>query len=195
MVKRYTSQQFNFYCFTEDASDIDGDIQILPLLNLNVEKWWNKMVLFNETLVKGKGIFFDLDVVLQEDISVFDTPDRYMKFLPTPWIDLVRLKNDTIGNRQRFCSINSSVLCWDEHTIRQPIYDYFIKHKDKITSVFTGIDSYIEHRFPTQYCLYEPELASSYWNEGYTNTPIILFDGKSEKQDLVDDNRIKELWI
>lgn len=195
MVKRHLSCPFNFHCFTEDDRGIDPFIKILPLPNLDVDKWWNKMVLFDESVVKGSGMFFDLDIVIQSNIDSLFAPDNCMKFLPTPWIDLNQLSIDTIGNKQRFCSINSSVLCWDEKTSRQPIYDYFIKHKEKITTVFTGIDSFIEHRFPSTYCLYESHLASSYWVEGYKNTPLILFDGKKEKQDLSNDKRIERLWI
>ena len=66
-------------------------------------------------------------------------------------MDLKQLDIDTIGNKQRYCSINSSILMWNQITKRHHIWEYFIENKNKIMHIFTGIDSFIEHIFPNDY--------------------------------------------
>lgn len=166
---------FTFHCITDDPIGIDSDITIIPFKPFT-KVWWNKMILFDEERFPS-GMFFDLDIVIQNDITYLYNPGEYMRFLYTYWYDVKTLRDvHTIGNYQRYCSINSSVLCWDVNTKRQHIYDYYIKNKDKIEFVFTGIDSYIEHRFKDDYILYD-DVSSSFYREFDNTKDIILFEG------------------
>jgi len=181
MIKRNYRAAYNLTCITDDKSSIPTWIDTIDMPYLGVEKWWNKMILFNEGFVK-EGVFFDLDIVISNDINNIHKPDQFMRFLKTDWVNLEQLRQDTIGNHQRYCSINSSVLSWDENTKRHHIWEYFIKNVDKITSIFTGIDSFIEHRFPNDYSLY---------NEKLDQIHIFL----DKKQDEVDSEWIRKTWI
>ena len=49
------SMDFTFHCLTENGKDINPEIKILSLPGGNkLEKWWNKMYLFDETIVTQK---------------------------------------------------------------------------------------------------------------------------------------------
>ena len=57
------SDDFTFYCLTENEKGLDKNINILPFPKENkLEKWWNKMYLFDDNIVrqKGENLFLDL---------------------------------------------------------------------------------------------------------------------------------------
>ena len=50
------SQDFHFYCLTENPKGLNDWITVLPFPKGNkLEKWWNKMYLFDENVVRQKG--------------------------------------------------------------------------------------------------------------------------------------------
>ncbi|MBU46509.1 MAG: hypothetical protein CMD28_03680, partial [Flavobacteriales bacterium] len=75
------SSDFTFYCLTENAKGLDESIEVLPFPKDNkLEKWWNKMYLFDDNVVRqtGENLFLDLDVIIQkniDDIVNFDPED------------------------------------------------------------------------------------------------------------------------
>jgi hypothetical protein len=165
--------QQDVICITDDPTGLNCDSIELPKTSV---KWWNKMVLFNEDFIKGPGVFYDLDMAIRKNHDWFQ-PDEYMKFLYTDWLGLKQLKQDTVDKKHKYCSINSSIICWDERTKRNHIWEYYQKHKEKIEFSFSGIDTFIEHRFPNDYNLYDTGLVSSYYKNG-SSGDIILFDGE-----------------
>jgi hypothetical protein len=193
MLKRY-HKDFILHCVTEDSTGINKNVRIIDLPDLGVEKWWNKMVLFKGDFEVTNGIFLDLDLIAQNNLELFYEPSKNMKFLFTDWIDLESLNKVTFGDGYKYCSINSSVLCWDENTEKDHIWEDFISNKNKITFLYKGIDNFIENRH--KYDLYPTGNAYSYWNcnEEYRETAVILFDYKQTKQDEIDKKWIHELW-
>lgn len=73
MVRRNTSRSFRFYCLTDDPSRYAGDIAPIALPP-GLTGWWNKMQLFRPgVLPEGEYLYFDLDVVIVDDIDgLFD---------------------------------------------------------------------------------------------------------------------------
>ena len=156
MISRTFDEPYTSNCIT-DSDTLPKYIKTIKLPDYGLQKWWAKMVLFDEEFIE-EGLFFDLDIVLMSDITELYSPGTYMKFIQTDWVNLKELKEHTIGNRQRYCSINSSVLSWNADTKRNHIWKYFIDNKEKITHIFTGIDSFVEHRFPNDYSVYDKPL-------------------------------------
>jgi len=181
MISRCYDSAYTLNCIT-DSNTLPNYINTIQIPDYGLEKWWAKMVLFDESFV-SEGIFFDLDILLNGNLATLYSPEDRMKFLHTDWVDLDILKQHTIGNKQRYCSINSSVLVWDKDTKRQHIWEYFIENKEKIMHVFTGIDSFIEHRFPNDYTLYDEPL----------DQVTILLDKKQDE--LREEKWIQKIWI
>lgn len=197
MIERTYNGKFELHCVTEDPKDIRSEVNIIPLPDMGLEKWWNKMWLFSDEFPIKSGIFLDLDIILQGEINFLYQPTTYMKFLYTDWIDLDQLKAWTIGDVYKYCSINSSVLCWDESTEKNHIWEHFVGHRDKILKLFKGIDNYIENVHDGTYSLYDEGFAYSYWNcdrEYREDKPVILFDYDTRKQDELKHHWIKRLW-
>ena len=98
--KEFISQDFTFYCLTEKPKGLDKDIKVIPFPNGNkLEKWWNKMYLFDDNVVrqKGENLFFDLAIIIQkniDDIANFD-PEDCLCFGQTHWHDLETQKKET----------------------------------------------------------------------------------------------------
>jgi len=193
MIRRYYPAA-ELYCMTEDPSNINDRIKILPLVDDNLEKWWWKIYLFNEEwMTLDNAVFLDLDLIIQKrfDIEFGDKP----KLLYTDWIDVNQMSKDILTDRYKYCEINSSVLTWNKHTKRHHIWEDFQKNRDKILCLFRGMDNYINNRMKDSYEFLSP-IAHSYWTTGKTwaDVPIILFDYEQAKQDEVDEPWVHAQW-
>ena len=145
------SMDFTFHCLTEDSKDIDSNIKILSLPGGNkLEKWWNKMYLFDETIVtqKGEKMFFDLDTILQkniDDIANFDAEDC-LCFVKTWWHDLDTQYKDTRHVPHKFTDLNSSVLRWNDSLNSNEIIEYFNEYQNQILWYYRGLDNFFYNR-------------------------------------------------
>ncbi len=79
MVARNVTVEFNFFCFTDDKTDIIPQVSCHDLLDIEVpEKHqcspWRKLSLFSPKLgsyAQGKALFLDLDLVIVANIDSF----------------------------------------------------------------------------------------------------------------------------
>ena len=76
MVKRNYDDEFKFYCFTEKENGLDKEVNVIPI-NDDLELWWNKLYYFKEEDL-GQCLAFDLDLIIQKDISPFIKEDFHM---------------------------------------------------------------------------------------------------------------------
>lgn len=186
---------FTLHCITEDATDVNSNVEIIPLPNDNLEKWWWKMWLFNEEwMTLDNAVFLDLDLIIQRPFKlVFE---EKVNFLYTDWIDVNQIHKDILTDRYKYCEINSSILCWNKDTRRHAIWEDFVKFKDRIPVLFKGIDNYINNRHKDKYNLLSKGIAHSYWTTGKTwkDVPVILFDYEQTKQNEIDEPWIHTQW-
>lgn len=142
---------FSFHCLTEDGKDLDPAIKILSFPGGNkYEKWWNKMYLFDETIItqKGEKMFFDLDVILQKNIDAianFD-PEDCLCFVKTWWHDLETQYKDTRHIPHKYTDLNSSVLRWNDSLNSNEITEYFNQYKSQILWYYRGLDNFFYNR-------------------------------------------------
>jgi len=77
MVKRHLTIPHKFICFTDHVKLhklVQGDIEYRKMPFHNYQGWWNKLTLFSpEANLIGTNLFFDLDVVILENIDCFAT--------------------------------------------------------------------------------------------------------------------------
>ncbi|WP_303721225.1 hypothetical protein [Malonomonas rubra] len=80
MIKRNTTKQFNFYCFTDDVEGLSSEIITQPMTSLNVKPEENKYAYRKEAglcdnnlggLNGQRVLYFDLDVVIVDNIDCF----------------------------------------------------------------------------------------------------------------------------
>ena len=66
-----------YFCYTEDKKGIYAAVNIIPCFKKpKLKYWWNKLAMFSKDFpVKGKCLYFDLDMDIKRDPSEFITWD------------------------------------------------------------------------------------------------------------------------
>jgi hypothetical protein len=141
MVKKNYSGPFTFSCCTEDPEDLDLNVQVIKLPEqYDLEKWWWKLwILSEEFPIKGKCLFFDLDTVIQNDITElveFDNKDNLYMLLPQ-W------RRTQLGY-QGITYRNSSVMLWNSITINPDYFNKFIINYDYYILKYNADENFIE---------------------------------------------------
>jgi len=168
------AEQVNITCITNDKMDIPT----VKLPNYSFYGVWWKMLLFNEDFV-GPGQFLDLDVKILRPIDSMFQAQHYMTLLKTDWEDLDQLHANTIGDRYKYCSINSSVMAWNDN--RHDIWLDFYKNHKKIMHLFNGIDTYLEHRHLNRLSFFPKGLVGSYRCNPQANVAVMSYDGEGKQ--------------
>ena len=77
MVKRNTTIDYKFYCFTDLVKihkQVEGDIEFQKFPEDDLQGWWNKMQLFHtNSPLEGTTLYMDLDVCITGNIDCFFT--------------------------------------------------------------------------------------------------------------------------
>jgi hypothetical protein len=80
MVKRHNTQSVNFVCITEDPTDLNPGIQVVPLPEVELTGWWYKPYVFSSKFpITGTLLFLDLDIVIVRNMDHFWThsPNKF----------------------------------------------------------------------------------------------------------------------
>jgi hypothetical protein len=143
MVKRNYNQEFKFWCCTENPTDIRSEVNIIPLHTYDLEKWWWKLWFFSKEFpVKGKCLYFDLDTIIQNNITdlVNYNADNPHFVEGRVWWRNGR-KNGTAYR------INSSVILWDLNNINSKIWENFYPKREYYINKYGSEDNYLEKEF------------------------------------------------
>jgi len=102
MIRRNTSFDFQMYCLTDNPNAYQDPI--IPLrLEPGLEGWWNKMLLFKQNVLpSGNYLYFDLDVVIVDNIDCFF---KFSGFGITR--DFINPDNGLLGGKEYNSSIMS----------------------------------------------------------------------------------------
>ena len=149
--KMHTSKKFRFFCLTEDADNLNDDIEVIPFPENNYyEKWWNKLYLFDKNVVSqtGEKLFLDLDIYLQHNIDpiIDHNPKECLTFVKTHWHDLEQMKIDTKDNPRLFTDLNSSVLRWNDSLDTEKITKFVKDYPDQMFFYYRGLDNLFGHQ-------------------------------------------------
>lgn len=145
MIKRNTSYDIHFYCFTEDSNGLDKDIIIKPLPILNTLKEYQTIHVYRKEAalcddelggLKNERVFyFDLDVVIISNLDeFFDYPENDKFYIINDW----NSKGDRIGQ--------ASCYSWTVGTLGY-VKEYFEKHpKEVVDKFFTASQAYLSSK-------------------------------------------------
>jgi hypothetical protein len=116
-VKRNSTVDFKFWCFTDDATELNQNIEITPLPHGNrLNSWWNKLYLFSRDLPMSRNstvVYIDLDTLIVDNIDHILTAD-YQK--------LTVLRDFYHGLVKSAGRVGSGLMAW-----RHGAYDYVWK--------------------------------------------------------------------
>jgi hypothetical protein len=126
-VKRNTTVDFNFYCFTEDATGIRPEVNILPLPFADkLDSWWNKLAMFSPDLpfIPGTQLFYiDLDTLIVGNID---------KFLLIKTPSMMALRDFYHGVAVSAGLVGSGLMAW-KHGKYSHVWTKFIGNPEKHT--------------------------------------------------------------
>ena len=177
LYKSLAKDGFDYYCYTDDPSGIDPNINIIHIpAKPALKVWWNKLYMFNKDFpLTGKTIFFDLDVYIRSD------PWAILSNINWERLTLVNCSFKThVSDKKKHhfdVKINSSVAAWNaDDPYIHSIWDKFYgPQKDYYLRKYAGIDRFIVHEgfdhtaFPTKFI-------QSYKYSGNKQAPIVTFE-------------------
>ncbi len=118
-IKRNTTVDFKFHCFTEDPVGLHPDIIAHDLPYAHLDGWWNKVYLFSSEIdiPIGETIFYlDLDSLITDNI------DKFLRHRSTI---ITVLRDFYWGLAQTAGQVGSGLMSW-EHGKYTFIWDQFI---------------------------------------------------------------------
>ena len=149
--KKNTSTDFKFFCLTEDSTGLDPEISVIEFPDENYyEKWWNKLYLFDRTVVcqQGEKLFLDLDIHIQKSIDpiIQHDPKDHLTFVRTHWHNLEQMKIDTKDIPYKYTDLNSSVLRWNDNLDVDKITKFVRDYPDQMFFYYRGLDNLFGHQ-------------------------------------------------
>ena len=220
-VNRNCSNFDRFICLTEDPERIDPNVEVFNIPRIDLEICWNKITLFEKTLhdIEGQILFFDLDVVIKDNINEFFDFSPESKFVSiSEWnmdyVDYGMMLNENIkpfnGSAMRFNVGSLSFVAEDFYEKRNSLmeekfYDSALGYNGKVTYhdlmnlppvVFNSDQEWM------YFSLIQNNIKIDYFPEGWlasykfsstNNAKIIVFHGLP-KPDEVNDDFVKEHW-
>ena len=171
MVKRNTTVPYQFSCLTDDPNGLDTDINIIRLPNNPfVKTWWSKLWMFSpEMPLKGNILFFDLDVVVFDNIDPLFTHSG--KFNIIRDFNRCRVKDWKLSN--------SSVMRWQSGTMHY-LWNDFKVNPTRVMQNNHGDQDWITKRAKEDITWFPDQWIRSYkWEMvGFKDTKLINKDGK-----------------
>ncbi len=144
-VQKYLKVPHKFYCYTEDPTGLECDIISMPLDN-DLEIYWNKLAMFQKDFVKGTCLYFDIDVVIQNNIEpLLDYKCDNLRMIRAYWKGDLVTDGSSLKRKERYnMYVNSSVLVWEAGSLDY-IWDHFDANADYYMIKYKGIDRFLFH--------------------------------------------------
>ena len=128
MIRKNCTLDFEFWCLTENAKEINSNVKILELPN-GLTGWWCKPYVFSKDLpLKGTILYIDLDVVISSNI------DKLFTYSPGHWCTV---RDFTRAMRPKWHKYNSSVVRFEAGQLDH-VWTEFDKNKKEIQRKFFG---------------------------------------------------------
>ena len=161
----------NYFCYTENATGVDARINIIDCFEKpKLKYWWNKLAMFSKDFpVKGKCLYFDLDMDIKRDPSDFIAWDG-LTIIRDYW------KDDLYHAPHAYdVHINSSIITWIAGT-QDFIWQHFLTNKDYFMRKYPGIDRFIVHE-KIPHNTFKHGIVNSVANPAEWNAPIDMYNG------------------
>lgn len=150
MVKKNFKEKFDFYCHTENSEKINEAVKIVPLpKEWEVYKtedypYWVKLHSFFEKPTKETTIYFDLDIVIQNDITHLSKycVNNKICFVKAYWKPHFHLKIPQAPNYDM--DLNASVMIWKGDCTWA--WKKFKENLNHYALMYNGTDPYLHHR-------------------------------------------------
>ena len=154
MVQENYHNEFTFTCYTDDKEGLECDTVDIPVIDPLHPKYWfgkenycwdrSKFLVFNSHNwlgYEGKWCYFDLDVILQGDITDLDELSQKPRLIHSRWDD-PRHIDDRFFIEVRGTFYNSSMMCWSNDQCEHIFWDVMDSDEKVFKTFFKGSDNY-----------------------------------------------------
>lgn len=118
---------YQFYCLTDDATNINPNIQIIPLPQIDVKGWWYKPYIFSKNIpLQGTILYIDLDVVITGSLN------KLFSYHPLSFC-ILRDFNRVL--RPSYNKFNSSVMKFPHGQLDKLWQKFFYHHKTLVNKL------------------------------------------------------------
>ncbi len=157
MVKRNTDRVFNFYVLTDQVDRYNKYSHYITIeLNTDEVGWWNKLQMYKKgVLPDGEFLYFDLDVVIVDNIDCFfDHPSFGITR------DFIRPDNGLLPGKE----FNSSVLRFNSRQ-SEGIYQHYINNRKMWHNYQKQIHFFGDQNVTSHYVNYYPDFLNVFPDE------------------------------
>lgn len=154
MCKKNITQEFNFFCYTEDTKNLRAEVIVIPFIDNNLTTIvHNKLFLFSRHIANILGtdtqcVFFDLDVLIKHNIdSIVAIQQADLTILEAQW----KSKDWPLPTKRDYANHNhnSSMMMWIPQN-NYHVWDNFNAQLSKFVLKYEGtMDAYLVHECDT----------------------------------------------
>lgn len=144
MLSRHFTRPVNLHVWTEPRRAVPShmikhDLIDWPGIEGPRKSWWYKMQMFNSDHHDGRLLYFDLDVVILQNLDwMLELDARYF------WA----LRDFRYHFRGAWYGINSSCMIWHTGKFKQIWSDFTSRNIHAVTKQFPGDQDYLNHVIP-----------------------------------------------
>ena len=179
MVKQHLPLEHNFYCYTDDPTGVDADV---IAIETDFEIYWNKMAIFD--MLDGTNIYFDLDIVIQHDISFllsYELPGN-IGMVKCYWKNGIQTDGSSKDPRKRWdMDVNSSVMVFKGRTCADILHQFKQDSEWNMLN-FKGVCRYLFHTHGPR---------THYFDRGLIYSRLYGYDEKNDQHRKKLINRVK----
>ena len=159
----------NYYCYTDNPEGVLAEC--IPCFKKpSLKFWWNKLAMFSKDFpVKGRCLYFDLDMDIKSD------PSQYINWDGLTILDAYWKKDKYMAPHAYDVSINSSIITWVAGE-QDHIWEKFMSNRDYYMRKYPGIDRFLVHEQIT-FNTFDHGIVSSVANAPVANAPVLMYNG------------------
>ena len=159
----------NYYCYTDNPEGVLAEC--IPCFEKpSLKFWWNKLAMFSKDFpVKGRCLYFDLDMDIKSD------PSQYINWDGLTILDAYWKKDMYMAPHAYDVSINSSIITWVAGE-QDHIWEKFMSNRDYYMRKYPGIDRFLVHEQIT-FNTCDHGIVSSVANAPVANAPVLMYNG------------------
>lgn len=159
MIRRNLSRPVRFHVFTEAHRAVPDhmirhDLQEWPEISSTKQAWWYKMQMFDPRHALGQLLYFDLDVVICDNIDWVLGLDRQYFWAINDWRRLWK---------SHWQGINSSMMYWNNRDFLVASQWFRDTHLREVMRCYRGDQDLLTAQLPTDQVRYFPDTAVRSW--------------------------------
>lgn len=147
MCRKNITENFNFLCYTDDASDIRSEVSVVPYVNHYLDViTHNKLFLFSREFDKqippGPRVFFDLDLIIKTNVDHIVTNNKNdITLIRAEW------RPEDPRDTMDFCHMfNSSCMTWNTNKRTLNVWEHYIQDPERYTFLYEmGMDPFLSY--------------------------------------------------